>query len=915
MKWLLTIGLLLAAPLVHAKGEPAYLEVKDFSCGVDTYHDPLSLNDCYVQDALNVYFDKDAPIVKRGGYTLSFSTKAYSYSGQWSYTDNSGNIWMIVRSSDQISATTGVGTSQFNIRVATVSANNVVSEQSAFGNAYFVDQTQGVYYWNGTSTTYVASSPLGSLIAEYHNRIWVAGLAAPYGSRVQGSKYLDGTTWSTSAPTLTTDPVSLIVSLADNYDITSCMFSGYNDSLYIFENTHINQLTGFDSTNFNVAQIGKEVGCIQQGSIQQFQGGLVFASLRGFEFFDGYTATRVSDAVKDKVDPSTLNSSFGQNSWVQQTAADWNAGTSNEFNVLSSTIATPALVLSTNSITENSSTKWNSGTASNVSVFTSSIVLNTNNSGNISDGGFESSIGAGTFSARWTKSGSLFLSPDGSYATDHCGTKGPDSGSYFFIMGEATGLGSPQLHARLMSTDLSQTYSDLSVGWTTTNCAYTTKTISSTGYVGKRFRLQFYEAVSGSYLVTTESYILGGDITFRYASDTTFTDTNRDYFIDQILLGSSTISSGNFTSQAIDTTHTKNYAQFQTTATLNTEAINTVLQSAVGSGGPFYDITTTQNVSAASNRYLRYISTFTVSGTQDALSYLSSVSMQTTTSSGTWASPSHNISTATAFGNLTVTQTLGGGTIAYAVCQSTVSTMAGKLCSSISANAQITVSTNIFVQVIATFTVTAATNTPTLNSVTVNWYTGTRKPPMASTVFDNRYWVSLTTDTADSINDATLVLSKGPVWTIFDIKAGAFVVWKNSLYFADAQSSGGAYQLEQGYNDNGAAMNSFVRTKAYAPRGIISDKFFEELWVVAQNGGHYPITTSYTIDQSTSSFTLGTLYMDEVPGAMISRLSLPISASYQNFGKLIDFTFQENTVDAPFKLFGGTLRYRARPPI
>src|SRR5438034_341089 len=92
---------------VFSKGPAKYLDIKDFHCGVDTYHSSLTLDDCFVQDSLNVLFDKESPVVKRSGFTVSASSGTYAFTGSWPYTDSTNQSWLIVRSSDAIMASPG----------------------------------------------------------------------------------------------------------------------------------------------------------------------------------------------------------------------------------------------------------------------------------------------------------------------------------------------------------------------------------------------------------------------------------------------------------------------------------------------------------------------------------------------------------------------------------------------------------------------------------------------------------------------------------------------------------------------------------------------------------------------------------------------------------------------------------------
>lgn len=898
---LLLVSLFAASPL-FAKGPQQSLDINDFHCGIDSYHSSLTIDPCFVQDALNVYFDKTAGVIKRGGYTTSFTTTTTSaFSGLWSFTDNSANIWMIARTSTTLMATTGIGQSLFNIKVATVSANDVVNCVTSLGTFYCVDPTQGVYNWNGTSTTYVSGSPKGSLIANFHGRVWVTGLAVPNGNFLYGSKYLDGTVWATG--TNATDPVALQVNLSDNADVITTLFAGYNDILYVFRNYNTYGLVGFDLTNFQISQLNAEVGCIDQRGIQPIFGGLVFPSARGIEFFDGYTATKISDPIKTLVDPITLGSTFAQTSWVQQTQGDWEAGTL--FN-LNATVATPALVLSTASFTDTVSADFTQGTASSITIQTSNIILSTN-AVEVNENSFES----GFPTTNWYGNGNWY-SQTGSSVMVNCTITVKDGSK---MMGVGRGFSGWTFTADVVNALTATNYGTTSFTVNANACTQVQRTISvSASSLGMPVVIKFTGVTN---VMTSSTFTANSrNVTFWSASD----DSNglgNELFIDLVEgTPKSSISSGTFTSRTFDTIITSNTSTWSANWTVNTSTPYVELQMSTASAGPWSKVTSSTGTTQATNRYLRYISSFTIVSTQTALSTLNDVTVSATASSGTLKSQIHNIGTINSWGNFTTVNTANGGDIAFSICSSTNSNMGVPVnCAAQTANSQISIATGTYVQYYATFTVTAATQTPTLNSTTINWYSGTRRPPMASMAYDNRYWLSVTTNTADSTNDATFILSKGPVWSLFSIHAGAFTIWKNQPYFADADASGKVYQLEQGLNDNGVAINAFVKSKDFAPGGLIVDKFWDSIYLIADNAGAYNIDSIYYVDRSTVAFSLGTMVQNETPGTLINRLNIPIDSTHQNFGKTISFRFSNSDIDAPFRFYGGAVLFRARVPL
>lgn len=454
------------------------------------------------------------------------------------------------------------------------------------------------------------------------------------------------------------------------------------------------------------------------------------------------------------------------------------------------------------------------------------------------------------------------------------------------------------------------------------DCTWRQITVSDSTDAGRRvkFAWNLTTTPDGTFtLSTVNGYVFSGSVSFYYLS----TQTNAGgsiLLVDNIQGGSSTITSGSFTSQTFDTGFSSPIVSVSISSTSNTEPITFVLRHSSFTSGGFSDLTTLQNTSTQSNRYLQYITTFTVGGGDNgALSSLNSASLQWTASSGTLKSQIHNFGSITSFGNFVVQDVLNSGNIAFSICSSTMSTMSpASACTAQTANTQISISTGTggsgtYVQWYATFTVTATTQTPTLQSVTVQAYAGNHAVPMASTVWDNRYWLSLTTSTADSANDSVLVLNSQGHWADFDIHAGAFTQYKNSLYHADSTATGNIYLDNQAYADNGAAINAYVKTKDFSMGDLSRDHYLYGLYPSMDNGGNCDVTFQYTPDKSTSTYSLGTVSQSEFATQSSVRLPVPVDSTHQNFGRT--FNFRVGTADAvcPWTFYGFRGIYRQRP--
>ena len=239
--------------------------------------------------------------------------------------------------------------------------------------------------------------------------------------------------------------------------------------------------------------------------------------------------------------------------------------------------------------------------------------------------------------------------------------------------------------------------------------------------------------------------------------------------------------------------------------------------------------------------------------------------------------------------------------------------MSPSVCVNQLANTPITVATNTFVSWFSTFSVTLATQTPTLNSVTIQWFSGNKAIPLASTVWDNRYWLSLTTTTVDPGNDAVLVLANSGAWADFDLHASGLVQYKNSLYHADSSGSGNVYIDNQGYMDNGVPINAYIKTKDYTQGDLTQDNFLQEIWPSMNNDGPYNVTVNYYPDRVATGFSLGQVAMSEFSNNASAKMVIPIDATHQVFGKSMAYSFQASDANSPWNFYGLREFYSTRP--
>ncbi len=220
--------------------------------------------------------------------------------------------------------------------------------------------------------------------------------------------------------------------------------------------------------------------------------------------------------------------------------------------------------------------------------------------------------------------------------------------------------------------------------------------------------------------------------------------------------------------------------------------------------------------------------------------------------------------------------------------------------------------TGTYVQWYATFTVTSATQTPSINNVTIQWFTGKNPVPLGSTVWDNRYWLTLTTSTVDSQNDSVLVLNSRGAWSNFSIHAGGFTQSQGSLYHTDSLS-GNIYLDNQGFSDNGAPINAYVKTRDESLGDVAADDYLYVLYPSVSNTGSCTMTVKYDMDHSGHLMSLGSPLLSEFSARRSVRLPFPIDSTHQDFGQSISFTVGTNDSACDWQFFGLEGLYKTRP--
>jgi len=302
----------------------AEFEIKDLGGGMWSNASSNRIPDNASELIQNFYTDVETIAIERNGYEKRDSTElggTEKVSGLWEFVDTSGAQWIISFSSRTFYRNEIGGTPTAFGLVSTV--DTIPEAAINLGRIWFVNGTDDLWWFDGTSTGNVTSVPLGEIIVAWRERIAIGKIGAAR-STVRFSADGDGENYTLGGNP--TDPFALSIGGGDDGFPVTCMWSSYIDNLIIARKRDLWALSGFDQADIELRQINSEIGCIQGRSMREFDGSLIFMSNRGLEEMRGITIEHISEPIRDITD-HIVKSIQNERSLVKTTASDWDAGT------------------------------------------------------------------------------------------------------------------------------------------------------------------------------------------------------------------------------------------------------------------------------------------------------------------------------------------------------------------------------------------------------------------------------------------------------------------------------------------------------------------------------------------------------------------------------------------------------------
>lgn len=948
-----------------------------FTEGLSTRYSANAIPDGALTEALNVTLDEDIPgvPVTRNGrqkYNSTAIQDSKSVRGLWPFDASDGTKYFVSFSSGSFFKTSGDGT-WTQINSSTFSTTVDFDCTQALGYLWCING-EAVFRWDGTSTSTVSAMPLGTLVEHFRNRIVEAGISGSK-SRIRLSGELDGTDWTTGA--MSTSPANIAVGGVDDGQDVTCLMGVYQDVLIIGKRDSLWGLYGFGTTDFSLRELSREVGCIDDRTVREKNNCLYWMSKRGIEKFCGARIERISDPIRDQLD-QIITTIGNPRSSVDSSQSDFNQGNitaSGAGAPMSTTINPGNVVPSSWTAIDTSSSDFSAGTYSNIdyiSVDGSIILSSTVFQDNFSDGNYTSgqatwTVGAGTFvvgdgiqSQKW-----ITATTEGSYIYNNklnssqiTTSSGSWEFDYYFANDRPGGYeycgrrdsGVPQcLRFRFIkkSDELDNIWIDFG-----TVSPYTgqeryialmrgndgTEVIISSKISSSHFRntVTHFEIVISSWPGSEIKVFRDGSLELTGSYSGLANSSGIEISLARPSGESSLISnsvsniyhyhydpSGYLISRHFDTQlSTPIFGAFSSifTSINNETSVLFHTQSASSTYGVWSDIsraTDTIKIGSNSNRWIRYRG--------DLYTYISTktptvnaVSMLATTT-GYFISQCRNPSTnITKWGNFQCNTVNNGGSFSYWIstgtsCNEVTRTTANW--QSQTNNTAISFDTSPYVAYRTLFSLDSATQAPTLQDCTINWIEGETRPPTASSVYRDRYYLAYTSSTASGAgNDHILVLDKNDKWTLFDHHdCYSLGIYERKLYCGSSLADGFVWKMDYGTDDGGTGFTSRIRTKAFnlgepEKRKTYSKAYFE-FSPEGDSAISTDITARYVLDRGTTTFSLGTLDLNDDPSHIpLADFPFPIESPVSS--RYLQLEIESSGLNQPWRMFGGKVYYQ-----
>lgn len=857
------------------------------------------------QDLLNVDVSPGGRSVgKRDGFGVykALGTGQAMHGGFHAF-DSTGNDYQVWGSSRSFYGVVADGTPLQLISSATL--NSTWDCTDSQGNSYCVNSSRDLYLrTDGTTKTWY-TTPLGTMVESTPDRVVVAGVSGTPNTLYfsQANTFTNFTIGVNSA-----DPFTETIA-SPGSKLTHIRW-GCGKLLW-WKDQSFGYFTFDDQYKAEAKTVSDTIGTFDNTSAIDPGGSVWFRGQDGHSYkYDCSFLEKMSIPITPNVQASGKRTA---NLWTQSSQSDWQAGLGIPSANFSTTISAGDVVMSSFTATDTVSADFSQGSTSNSTINSTGVKISTNNTGSINDPSFE-----GTITDYFSVGNPSSTEYDASESANSC-TLSPQSGSKFMRMlsGSAVSVCNVTYGVKILDAFTGEILDTKSTSGSDNSCAWASETFTSAANSGKRVKFVFYERMdncAGTTFIltstTTASHIFGGSISY-YKSCNASTVGNHGLWcsFDNVSGGSSTITTGAFTSRTFDATLTANIATIQANWTVNTSTPYIEIQSSTN-GTDWTKVSGSSGTNQSTGRYIRYLSSFTVGSSDNALTTLDDVTVIAKSTGGVFLSQVKNAPNITGWSTFTGNvQSDGGSHTFFSRSSTTFFTTNSSTPAWVSQpnGALVAGSTGTYFQIRDDFATTSATATLALNDFTVNWFEGSATDQAYMLYFDNAIWQSVAFGSGQSTNNYIFkydLINQG--WTLYNFGAGGLLVQGNRLYFGDT-SAGNVFNFGTSTSDNGTAINAFWRSKTFTGADPFMQSSLTNIDLFAKKDQGTTLTGTYTID--TSSATAYSISLSTSNAITQNRKGLPAGKT----GYTFDYKFGDTSTSSAWEVLGYRITFNQLP--
>ena len=916
--------------------------------GINSFNDSSQISDEDSKSAENVRTDAGYLEKRRGSVRLLQVLDGFSVSHLAQFIPSNGTKYLLAHSSITIYRTDLASAA---VAIGTVTVTNNVDFITAYGKAIIADGGQPPIHWDGTSSSTVAGFPICKYMEFADERVYCANIPSESTSRVRVSSFGGVSYWTvpSNVSKVGDAPNSFDFDKDDGDEITCFFKTPWGKFIGKRRKTLI--LKGYDNLTYYKKTIDPAIGCVDDRSVQMLEGAVIWLAIDGIYAWGGSgPPVLISNDIDDIVKLiRELNSVT--DSWSVDSKSEWDAGSysaNGQSNSWDSSTTPGSIFASSQTFVDTSSTNFAAGTLTNVTTaaVTGSLTLSsTTVRDNFEDGNYTSNIvwtvtGSGDFQVT-TIASSKRLSPDGSISVSTIVPSGiaiaTGSWAFSYYMAKSGAVanrcsntsGLTCLDFRfVVSAGLNyytlRLYSQSAsgIGYRLVKNVGNTETVLGDGASENldpdtAYAFEVQRSTDGRMYVYRDGVFKSSATDTAVSSSTkvevfAWNDGNWTNTIDDVLIYQYQ-RHGEFTSRIFDTRFSTPLAgPFSSTFTAvsgetfvyfdirSSTSPNDDLWSSFSAASDTIRVTQQSRYQQYRIRFSTFISTKT--GQVDSVENIYA-------STGNYRSDVHFIG-----GDITAWKTVDfsdnqspSGVLVYYVRSATYSFSAAADGNGIgwynqTNHLNVGVSTGTYYQFrIDSSSMTSSSQTAIVARHAVYWQEGSVKP-VASAVFDRRYYLCVTISTTSVNKDTCLVFQKNSKWvTDTGPSIGSLTVYDNNLVGGSDKTDSYIWKHEQKdvYRDDTSAISSFWKSKDFIIGNPFLKKILHEMWLDAAYSTAsvkvgFAINKSQTYTDKSIDLSANTDYVNK---------RVPIDKGFVE-GKYINFRFSNSTIDQYFRVNG-----------